>query len=158
MKIMRIIIVVIVIVLVGVSFWMRGKDTVTHTPPENQVSSIVGCYQATILKDVYTLNIQTVNGENFSGTLRFKNFEKDSSSGIYTGTYKNDILLGEYTFQSEGMQSVMEVIFKKSGDDFIRGYGDLNEEGTRFTNPSAITYDASSPLSLFKKGACVDQN
>lgn len=99
------------------------------------------CYVATLGKDVYTLLILSRQGDRFKGTLRFKNFEKDSSSGPYEGTYKDGILLGDYSFQSEGMFSVVQVIFKKSGNDFVRGYGDMSPDGTRFADLSKITYD-----------------
>ena len=48
----------------------------------------------------------------------------------------------------------MQVIFKKTGDDFIRGYGEVKNEGTRFVDTNNITYDSSSPLSVFKKTEC----
>jgi hypothetical protein len=143
-----------IIVLVGIAgfLWMQ-KDEVATTEP--QATSVVGCYVArTPGKDVYTLNVQSQNGENVSGALAFKNFEKDSSAGTFIGTYKDGILLGDYAFRSEGMDSVTQVIFKKQGNDFVRGYGDVNGNGTRFTDLSKITYDASSVLSLFKKEAC----
>ena len=109
---------------------------------------------ATIGKDVYTLTIREHREERFEGKLSFKNFEKESSSGTYNGTYKNGTLLGYYSFQSEGTNSVMQVVFKNSGNDFIRGYGTLNSEGNRFVDLSKITYDASSPLSVFTKEEC----
>lgn len=122
--------------------------TTNHTPanqgtPVVTEDSIKGCYIAHLAKDVYTLTILSQDGESFNGKLSFKNFEKDSSSGTYVGTYKNEILLGDYSFNSEGMDSVMQVIFKKSGNSFIRGYGDLNREGTRFVDLNKITYDNS---------------
>ena len=153
-QILTIVALVLVLGLVGFA-WLEknNQNEVVNTPPQ-ETASIVGCYAVTFNKDVYTLNIQSQAGENFSGTLAFKNFEKDSSSGTYAGTYKDGILLGDYAFQSEGMNSLMQVIFKKSGDDFIRGYGELTREGTRFTDTSKVTYDASSPLSVFKKTEC----
>ena len=143
-----------VIILLGVFiFFLPKKDTeIANIPP---ASNIEGCYIAGTVKDVYTLNIQSKEGENFSGSLAFKNFEKDSSSGTFVGTYINGILLGEYAFQSEGMDSVMQVIFKRVGDDFVRGYGDVDSAtGSRFTDLNNITYDTSSVLAVFKKGAC----
>jgi hypothetical protein len=146
---------IIVLVVAGLFlYFFIDKAPTLKTPPLSTEDSIVGCYVARITKDVYTMHIESQNGENISGTLDFDNFEKDSSSGSFVGTYRDGILLGDYSFQSEGMYSVMQVIFKKSGDDFIRGYGDLNAEGNRFTNPSTVIYDPSSALSLFKKEDC----
>ncbi len=188
----------------------NGQDQATRLDQE----SILGCYVATTpsdvragangapgatAKDVYTLNIQsqTLDTEqttaeydisNVSGTLAFKNFQKDSSSGTFTGLYSSrarladasdaanggdrnalggyaegnysyaydieDTLFGQYTFQSEGATSVTQVIFKKAGNDFIRGYGEMNAAGDRFASLSDITYDASSTLAVFKKTVC----
>jgi hypothetical protein len=87
--------------------------------------------------------------------LSFKNFEKDSSSGTFTGTYNSaGILIADYSFQSEGMSSVMQVAFKKDGDNFIRGHGTMNADGTRFANPAMLTYDSTATLSVFKQVAC----
>ena len=150
MKTSRIAAIIVVVALVGIfSFKWSQKNN----PPLEQTSSIKGCYIVTIEKDVYTLTILSQDRETFSGKLSFKNFQKDSSSGTYNGTYKDGILLGDYSFASEGMNSVMQVIFKKSGDDFIRGYGPVNQEGNRFADLDNITYNPS-PLSLFKKGEC----
>ena len=130
---------------VSIFFNARAADAdpvISLNPPP----SIKGCYVARLEKDVYSLAILSQNGESFEGTLVFKNFEKDSSSGTYKGTYKNGILLGKYSFQEEGTNSVMEVIFKKQGSDFIRGYGPLNEAGDGFANLDDITYGFFAPF------------
>jgi hypothetical protein len=158
------ILIIIAIIILGIlAYGLFRKDTVVSTKnPSNddntaQVESVAGCYVSTTGRDLYTLNIQMQTGENVSGKLAFKNFEKDSSSGIFTGTYKDGILLGDYTFQSEGMLSQMQVIFKKEGDNFVRGYGPVDSEtGSKFTDLSEITFDSSSTLSLFEKGECVE--
>ncbi len=158
------ILIVIVIIILGIlAYGLFRKDTVVSTKnPSNddntaQVESVAGCYVSTTGRDLYTLNIQMQTEEKVSGKLAFKNFEKDSSSGIFTGTYKDGILLGDYTFQSEGMLSQMQVIFKKEGDNFVRGYGPVDSEtGSKFTDLSKITFDSASTLSLFEKGECVE--
>lgn len=150
-KNLKIIIALIVIVILGVFVAYKAKQVPVDNPPIVIGDSIKGCYVATLAKDVYTLAILSQNGENFEGTLSFKNFEKDSSSGTYKGTYKNGILLGDYSFQSEGMDSVMQVIFKKQGVDFIRGFGDLDSTGTRFVDLSGIAYDGNQ---VFKPAPC----
>ncbi len=154
MKTLKITASIIVTILLGVLifFWPKKFSLTDQKVP--QEDSIIGCYVAVISNDVYTLAIDSQEGEAVSGALEFKNYQKDSSKGLFVGTYKDNILLGDYRFQSEGMQSVMQVIFKKSGDNFIRGYGDLNTEGTRFTNLNTITYDESSPLAVFKESPC----
>ena len=41
------------------------------------------------------------------------------------------------------MHSDLEVIFKKTADGFVRGYGDVNSSGDRFADLSKITYDST---------------
>lgn len=151
-------IVIGIIAIVLLFMWLKKDDTTTvnvdtNTPSSGQVASIEGCYVAGNSKDVYTLNVQNVSGNNATGTLAFKNFEKDSSSGTLNATYQDGILLGKYTFNSEGSTSVMDVIFKKDGDNFIRGYGPMKADGATFSDLSKITYDTSN-LGVFKKGTC----
>ena len=62
----------VVLALVVAYFALRDKPV---TPEEIAIVNVTGCYIATIQKDVYTLNVQSQNGENFSGTLQFKNFQ-----------------------------------------------------------------------------------
>lgn len=129
------------------------NQTSNNTDNEIPTNDIEGCYVAGSANDVYTLNVQNLQGQNVLGTLSFKNFQKDSSSGSISGTYNGQVLLADYSFNSEGVASVMQVIFKKSGDSFIRGYGEMNSDGTRFANLNNITYE-STPLFTFQKGAC----
>lgn len=106
------------------------------------MEDVRGCYVATLAKDVYSLSISSQEDERVAGTLVFKNFEKDSSAGTFEGEYKDGILFGDYAFRSEGMDSLMQVIFKKTDNGFQRGFGDVDQEtGTTFTDLNAITYD-----------------
>lgn len=159
-------IVVLVLVFLGLGIYAwsnnsgnktsaNGNATSTVYIPEVELpSALEGCYVAGTDKDVYTLNISTQREDEVTGSLIFKNFEKDSSSGTFRGMYNNGILIGDYSFRSEGLDSVMQVAFKKEGNAFVRGYGEMNSEGTRFANPATLTYEKNS-LSSFVKGACV---
>lgn len=166
MKNSQAIIVVLVIALLAVSvlaFWKNNHtdmntipntNTNTNTTPVVQIPDIRGCYATEPSRVDYRIAINSQSGSNVSGTLSFRNFEKDSSKGTFVGTFQNGILLVDYTFQSEGMTSVMQVIFKKSGNDFVRGYGPMNADGTKFADLSKVTYDAKDSLSVFKKAEC----
>ena len=146
---------VILVIIIGIFAYYYSIKTDPNDILPTPLSSIKGCYVARLSKDVYTLTILSQSGESFEGTLSFKNFEKDSSSGTYKGTYKDGILLGRYSFQEEGMNSVMQVIFKKQGSEFIRGYGALNETGDGFADLNAITYDSPLPFKASKENCAV---
>ena len=115
-----------------------------YTIPIVTENGIVGCYVAHLAKDVFTLKITFQEGDLLDGKLNINNAEKDSSTGTLKGTYKNGIILADYTFASEGTLSVNQVIFKKVGIDFVRGYGQPDDAtGTRFVDLSKIIYDSS---------------
>ncbi len=120
-------------------------------------STLPGCYVATLAKDVYVLKITKQDGDTVEGMLAFNNFEKDSSSGSFTGSFKDNILLGEYSFDSEGMHSERQVIFKKVGDTFVEGFGDVSVQGNKevFNDLSTITYDTK--LTFVKNANCAGE-
>ncbi len=99
------------------------------------------------------MNITTQNNKQVAGTLEFKNFEKDSSHGTLVGIYENDLLVGDYSFSSEGMNSVRQVAFKKSQNGFVEGFGDVETKGNKevFKDSSKLTFDNSYE---FKKVVC----
>lgn len=154
MKNSIIVLIVAALLILGFTVFKKDKEMENTTEPEN-LAMLAGCYVSRTDNDVYTLKIQKIeNNGAFSGTLEFDNFEKDSSSGTYDGFYKDGILFGGYSFTSEGMDSQMDVIFKRMGNDFVRGYGELDETGTRFEDIDDVEYDASSTLSFFSKEEC----
>lgn len=128
--------VIVIVVLIAGAFAIQRAQA-------PQASSIQGCYVAHLAQDVYTLEVQSEKAGVFTGTLEFDNFQKDSSSGTYTGTYKDDILLGTYSFASEGMNSVMQVAFKKTEEGFIRGFGPVKTEGdtVKFMDANQLSYE-----------------
>ncbi len=147
--------IVVVAVALAIYFSVRPDNKmaqpITETPAVTQQESIVGCYTATLAKDVYTLTITDQSGSNVSGKLAFKNFEKDSSSGTFKGTYNNGVLLGIYNFNSEGMNSNMQVAFKKTPAGFIRGFGDMDASGENFKDATNLNYDTTY---TFVPGMC----
>ena len=143
----KVILGLVLAVLIGFALYyqMREPESVVE---ENTsvvtVPNIGGCYVATLAKDVYTLKVEDQDGDKVSGRLVFKNFEKDSSAGDFEGTYRDGLLFGNYTFQSEGSTSVLNIIFKKQGMDFIRGYGDMNAAGDTFADINKVTFDSNA--------------
>ncbi len=137
----------------GIYYSLINKNAViTGEPVPVDTASLKGCYVASLSKDFYTLKIQSEENGNIRGMLAYNNYQKDSSSGSFSGTFANDILLGNYSFDSEGMHSDRLVIFKKVGDNFVQGFGPTKvvEGKEEFTNTAAVTYD---PKSTFIKSA-----
>ncbi|HWC57940.1 MAG TPA: Ser-Thr-rich GPI-anchored membrane family protein [Candidatus Paceibacterota bacterium] len=153
MKKTRIIaVLVILIVIITAVYWSLRRASAPAAPATH--TSIAGCYVATNGEATSTLAILSAQGSAVSGTLTVTNKYKDSSRGTLTGSYSDGVLLGTYTFQSEGTTSTMDVAFKRSGDNFIRGYGTMDASGMHFSDPVTLTYDSSSVLATFVPAPC----
>ncbi len=124
------------------------NDTIVTTAP----IVLTGCYQMTMKNDSGWLNL-TVNDTVVTGTLKYNLYEKDSNTGTINGVVRNNMIHADYTFQSEGMTSVREVIFKISGNTLIQAFGDLVEKNGKiiFVDKNDVQYINTSP---FIKGNC----
>ena len=140
-----------VVIIVGVFiYYQKSKQgSFNNNSPVISEESIIGNYIGRLANDVYVLTILSQQGESIKGELDIKNFEKDSSTGTLVGTYKNGILLADYTFQSEGTESVGWVAFKKVTNGFIRGFGNVDPETkTQSINSNQLTFDSSPVYEL----------
>lgn len=111
-----------------------------------------GCYTSIIKKDTATLHIN-FSGSEVSGDLVYKRFEKDGNVGTLKGKVQDSLIIADYTFESEGITSVREVVFKMRGDNLIEGYGDIKMNGdtARFKDHFKLKYLDRQP---FVKVAC----
>ena len=107
--------------------------------------SIVGCYSATLKADRFYLEISKQEGLNIEAKISLNNAQKDSSYGNFIGTFDGTILMGMYSFASEGMDSKRELIYRLTPKGFLSGYGPVEEVGdtARFIRPLSISWDES---------------
>ncbi|WP_284652522.1 hypothetical protein [Flavobacterium terrisoli] len=119
-----------------------GKPvTVEPTPKGNEE-----CYSYE--KDGNSISIQIeTSGEDVFGAMAYSLAEKDKSAGLLKGKWKNNILLLDYTFQSEGTQSKRQVAFELKDGQLIEGFGEMNEDGTEFKDISQLKFSPTMPLS-----------
>lgn len=113
-----------------------------------------GCFWKITGRD--TLVAWLVQTENtITGKLSLDNFEKDGSSSPVHGTVEGDIIKLWYSFESEGMKSVMETWFKKQGDSLLRGVGPsaVKVDSSYFTDHNAIKFSADQS---FQKVDCAE--
>lgn len=124
-----------------------ANDTLKNSKEIDKTSLINGCYRSTLKKDTATLKINNDNGV-ISGDLVYNRFEKDSNKGVFKGEIKDSLIIGDYTFQSEGRSSVRQVVFKISGTSLIEGYGDINMNGdtATFKNINQLNYQNDQPF------------
>ena len=117
---------------------------------EGPATSVTDCYRYVNNKDTVTLKIIHV-GENKTGTLVYNFFEKDRNEGTIQGYIKNGLLIADYSYRAEGMQSVRQLAFKKIGENWVEGYGDLDILGdtVRYLNIDSLDYSKGIVLKPF---------
>lgn len=104
-----------------------------------------GCYEYKSDDNNIKMKITEVN-ENVMGDLHISYAEKDDNQGKFVGMLNGNKLIGTYTFNSEGIKSSREIAFLVKDNQLIEGYGDLNEEGTKFKDVNTIKYTSTMPL------------
>ena len=117
-----------------------AEDT-TFTATRPAEGNSTECYA--YIKDRDTVSMKlNIAGEEYTGELSYRFFEKDKSTGTFAGEMKGDTLIAEYTFDAEGMRSVREIVFLRKGANLVEGYGDIRDEGSKvmFKDRSKLTF------------------
>jgi hypothetical protein len=128
----------------------KGDDVVIFGKPvkvevkENETKSECYSYE----KDGNAISVQIeTSGEDVFGAMAYHLAEKDKNAGLLKGKWENNILLADYTFKSEGTQSTRQVAFELKDGQLIEGYGEMNEDGTKFKDVSQLKFTSTMPLS-----------
>ena len=104
-----------------------------------------GCYEYNNDGNNIKMEITEIN-EKVIGNLNIAYAEKDTNQGKFVGNIDGDKLIGIYTFNAEGKESSRELAFMIKDNQLIEGYGDLNEDGTKFKDVKTIQYVSTMPL------------
>lgn len=124
------------------------KDTSSVSEKDDPMPLITpGCYAWVIKKDSALLKLD-ISGNNISGDLSYNLYEKDNNKGTINGTLQDSLVVADYTFQSEGITSVRQVVFKMHGESLIEGFGDIEIKGdtARFKNISQLQFQDQRPF------------
>ena len=83
-----------------------------------------------------------------TGNLIYNFHEKDGNTGTIDGVITGDTLIAEYTFMSEGQQSVRQVAFLIKDSMATEGYADMKEENSKmvFKNTAALNFSKGLQL------------
>ena len=110
-------------------------------------SSITGCYVYMENGDTILLNLHEKNG-TVSGKLLYQLDGKDRNTGTIVGSMRENVLLADYTFRSEGVTSVRQVAFKKKGTTFRDGTGEMTEKNGKmwFSDPDKLKFNTGPVL------------
>lgn len=96
------------------------------------------CYLQVVGKDSTFVQL-TDNLGTYSGEMRIKNNEKDSSKGELSGFKNGDTLKLSYIFESEGIISERPIYFLKKGANLIPGIGDYEQiKSIKFENENTF--------------------
>jgi hypothetical protein len=106
-----------------------------------------GCYEMTLKKDSAFLQIQLTDS-TVSGNLDYHWYQKDSNNGTIKGVVRDSLLIAAYTFQSEGVTSVREVIFKIHDQELWPAFGGLTPHNDTlvFKDKNNLQYDNKHPF------------
>lgn len=121
----------------------KDIEKISAQKMEQEKSSATDCYEFAGEADTVTLKL-THAGDSISGYLIYDFKEKDKNTGTIRGIMKGNILLADYTFMSEGIQSTRQVAFKLEGNTFIEGYGDSFSQNDKvyFKNIDSLKFDS----------------
>lgn len=122
------------------------KEEITLQETSKKITLETGCYEFNSNGNNIKMKITDLN-EKVTGELTISYVEKDASKGKFVGQLNGDKLIGTYTFKSEGTESAREVAFMVKNNQLVEGYGDLNEDGTKFRDVNTIKYTSTMPLS-----------
>jgi hypothetical protein len=138
-----------IILLVALTFQFfsctapAGKDKVETRAADQSPT----CYAYDAREDKVYMQLDQ-SGTKIKGTLRYNLNYKDSNDGTLEGRLQEDLLIADYTFQSEGVTSVREVVFRREGDTWVEGYGDVEEKAGKivFRDVHSLKYTSTIRL------------
>ena len=141
--------------LIILAFASCKKEPAVSKTPETvaEKPTIEACYKGILKQDTITMSLVIKDNLITDGKLSYHFFEKDKNDGTLKGEIKGDTIYADYTFMSEGQQSVREVAFLKQGDTYIEGYGDVKEYNGKmiFKDVRHLKFDSKTVL---VKSAC----
>ncbi|OLY93919.1 hypothetical protein SAMN05444008_11125 [Cnuella takakiae] len=113
---------------------------------------LTGCYEMTHKRDSATLQLE-VQDSVVTGRLVYRRYQRDGNTGTIKGVLRDSLILADYTFQSEGLTSVRELVLKIKDTTLVEAFGDLKNEGNKivFSNTANLQYMEENP---FVKVAC----
>ncbi len=125
-----------------------SADTASVTEKDvDTLGAKSSCYIGITGKDTVFASIDDNLG-TITGKLRYKNNEKDSSTGDITGFKSGDTLKLTYEFQSEGTKSRRDIYFIQRNNTLTEGIGEQkNENGQmKYARENKISYKEGQKL------------
>ncbi|SHG15254.1 hypothetical protein [Flavobacterium defluvii] len=124
---------------------------ITPSPPkEAEIVEPAGdqCYAWRSNGSVIEMSFNVNSHQEVNGKLSYNLVGKDKNEGTLIGNMKGDTLVADYTFMSEGVSSVREVVFLQKDGTFIEGYGDIVQANDKvsFKDKTKLKFDQKNAL------------
>jgi hypothetical protein len=119
------------------------------TEPTVAVQEINACYTGINKKDSVQIRLNII-GTRVKGEMKYQLFEKDHNQGTLRGKLMGDTIVADYTFLSEGKQSIRQVAFLKKADTLLEGFGEMTNSNGTMTFSNTTLLDFSKGMLLQK--------
>jgi hypothetical protein len=121
-------------------------------PPSQQKKETMICFRHEANGDIAFLELHKQK-DSFSGRLVYRLKEKDQNTGVYEGVMQAGLIIGFYTYFSEGQKSVREEIFRWDKDILFPGIGPViqRNDSVFFQDKKALEWNDKI---AFKRVAC----
>ena len=129
----------VILLIPGFLLWACGSTGKTEEKITEEKSPRYQCYGLYTDTDSVFLKL-TFLGEEVTGDLTYKLYEKDKNQGMLQGVMHGDTLLATYQFTSEGKTSTRDVAFLKQGNGLVEGFAPMDEEGIHFKSKNDIDF------------------
>lgn len=133
----------VVLSLFVVSCNNETEKTITETdtiavPPASADDPAHFCYEFITNQDTVQLELVVGPDDMISGDLLYQLAGKDRNKGTLKGVIYEDTILADYTFMSEGKQSVREITFLKNDSSLTEGYAAMEEADGKIQFKSGV--------------------
>ncbi|OXA76166.1 hypothetical protein SAMN05444397_101325 [Flavobacterium aquidurense] len=144
------------IIILGVFISCKKETTLPppqiepNPPKEAEIVEPAGdqCYTSRLNGNIVALSFNVNSHQEVNGKLSYNITGKDKNEGTIIGNMKGDTLIADYTFMSEGVSSVREVVFLQKEGTLIEGYGDVVDANNKvtFKDKKKLKFDAKNTL------------
>jgi hypothetical protein len=114
---------------------------------EAKIVRLDGCYEMIFRQDTAHLEL-SLQDTTVTGRLVYNWLQKDDNTGTIKGVLRNNVIMVDYYFESEGVMSVRELVLRVKDDELVQGFGDLEESQGKiiFTDHENLQYDTVHPF------------
>ncbi len=73
-----------------------------------------------------------ISGDSVTGTLVKDRFETENQTGNLKGVFNDGIIKVDYSFITDGVGYINQMVFKITGDTLLQGEGEMAEQNGKF--------------------------